>query len=62
MKWILWTVVSLVAIVGVIALIGFFLPVGHEASRSAEFNKPPSVVFALIADPIPIPAGGRDPT
>ena len=51
MKWILWTVLSLVAIVGVIALIGYFLPVGHEASRSAEFNKPPDDVFALMADP-----------
>jgi len=51
MKWILWTILSLVAIVGVIAFIGYFLPVAHEASRSAEFNKPPDVVFALIADP-----------
>jgi hypothetical protein len=51
MKWILWTIVSLVAIVGVIALIGYFLPVAHEASRSAEFNKTPDIVFALIADP-----------
>ncbi len=32
-------------------MIGYFLPVAHEASRSAEFNKPPDQVFALIADP-----------
>jgi hypothetical protein len=51
MKWVLWTILSLVAIVGVVALIGYFLPVAHEASRSAEFNRPPDVVFALIADP-----------
>ena len=51
MKWILWTLLSLVAIVGVIALVGYFLPVGHEASRSAEFNAPPERVFALMADP-----------
>ena len=51
MKWILWSVVGLVGVVGVIALIGYFLPVAHEASRSAEFNKPPDQVFALIADP-----------
>jgi uncharacterized protein YndB with AHSA1/START domain len=44
-------VASLVAIVGVIALIGCFIPAGHEASRSAEFNQPPDAVFALIADP-----------
>ena len=51
MRWVLWTLVALVGVVGVIALIGYFLPVAHEASRSAEFNKPPDVVFALIADP-----------
>ena len=51
MKWGLWSIVALVGVVGVIALIGFFLPVSHVASRSAEFNKPPDVVFALIADP-----------
>jgi len=51
MKWIIWTIVALAAVVGVIGLVGYFLPVGHEASRSAELNKPPEVVFALIADP-----------
>jgi len=51
MKWILWSIVGLVGVVGVIALIGYFLPVAHEASRSAEFDKPPDQVFALIADP-----------
>ena len=51
MKWVLWTIVALVGVVGVIALIGYFLPVAHEASRSAEFNKSPDQVFALIADP-----------
>ena len=50
MRWILWIVVSLIALVGVIALIGYFLPVAHEASRSAEFNTPPETVYALISD------------
>lgn len=50
MKWILWIVVSLIAIVGVIALAGYYLPVSHEASRSAEFTKPPEAVHALISD------------
>ena len=50
MKWILWIVVSLVAVVGVIAVVGYFLPVGHEASRTAEFNKPPEVVYTLVSD------------
>jgi uncharacterized protein YndB with AHSA1/START domain len=51
MKWIIWIVVSLVAVVGLVAVIGYFLPVAHEASRSAEFNKPPEAVFALMANP-----------
>ena len=59
MRWILWTVLSLVAIVGLIALIGYFLPVAHEASRSAEFNKPPDQVFALVSNPGRINPGGK---
>jgi uncharacterized protein YndB with AHSA1/START domain len=50
MKWILWSIVALVGVVGVIALIGFLLPVEHQASRSAEIQKPPEVVFALLSD------------
>ena len=51
MRWILWTTAALVGVVGVIALIGYFLPIAHEASRSAEFNKPPEQVFALMSQP-----------
>ena len=51
MRWVLRTIIALVGVVGVIALIGYFLPVAHEASRSADFTKPPDQVFALIADP-----------
>lgn len=51
MRWVLWSIITLVGVVGLLALVGYFLPVAHEASRTAEFNKPPDVVFALIADP-----------
>jgi hypothetical protein len=51
MRIAIYIIASLVAIVGIIALIGFFLPVNHEASRSAEFRRPPDDVWALIADP-----------
>ena len=51
MRTALWVVLSLLAVVGAVALLGYFMPVGHEASRSAEFRKPPEAVFALIADP-----------
>jgi len=51
MKWILRTILALVVFVGVIALFGYSLPVGHEASRSADISAPPERVFALIANP-----------
>ena len=50
MKWMLWIALSLVAVVGVIALVGYLLPLSHQASRSAEFNKPPEAVYALVSD------------
>jgi hypothetical protein len=50
MRYALWFLGSLIALVGVIALVGYFLPVGHEASRSAEINRPPEAVFALMSD------------
>jgi hypothetical protein len=51
MKFTFYVVVALVTVVGMVALIGYFLPVTHEVSRSAEFNKPPVVVFDLVANP-----------
>jgi uncharacterized protein YndB with AHSA1/START domain len=51
MRIAIYVVLSLAAIVGIIALIGFFLPVKHEASRSAEFRRPPENVWTLIANP-----------
>jgi hypothetical protein len=50
MKWIWRAVLAVTALVAVVALVGVWLPVGHEASRSAEFSKPPEAVFALISD------------
>ena len=50
MKWILRIVAALIAVVGLITVIGYFLPVTHEASRSAEFTRSPEAVYALISD------------
>jgi hypothetical protein len=47
----IYIIVSLVAVAGLISVVGFFLPIGHQASRSAEFDQPPDTVWALIADP-----------
>ena len=50
MKWILYAVLAVAVLVAVIAVVGYFLPVNHEVSRSAEFNKPAEVVYALVSD------------
>lgn len=50
MKWFVLFVAALVAIAGAVALIGYFLPVDHEASRSADFSRPPADVFALFSN------------
>jgi hypothetical protein len=50
MKWILFTVTALIAVVGAVAIVGYFLPVAHQASRSADLNQPPEAVYALISD------------
>ena len=34
----------------VIAIVGWLLPVKHEASRSAEFARTPNDVYALVSD------------
>jgi hypothetical protein len=49
-KRVIWFVVLFAALVGVVAIIGYFLPVAHAVSRSAEFPKPPEEVYALISD------------
>jgi hypothetical protein len=51
MKWVLRIAALTIGLIGAVGLIGFFLPVSHEASRSAELAKPPDVVFALMANP-----------
>ena len=50
MIWVIRGLVVLVGVVGLVAAVGWLLPVGHEASRSAAFNRPPAEVFALITD------------
>ena len=46
-----WIVASLLTGVGSVALLGYWLPVAHQASRGMEFNAPPDAVWALIHNP-----------
>ena len=50
MKWPLRIVVALIGLVAILAAVGYFLPVEHVASRSAEFSAAPEEVFALVSD------------
>ena len=45
------TVASLIAVLAIIAIVGYFLPIDHQASRTMEFTAPPEAVWALIQDP-----------
>ena len=50
MRWVIYTAVALIAVVGLAAAIGYILPVDHQVSRSAEFNQPPHVIYDVISD------------
>jgi hypothetical protein len=50
MRWALWIVGSLVAIVALAALIGAMLPKGHVATRAAKFRETPDAVWSAITE------------
>ena len=50
MKWVYGVLGGLILLVLVIAIVGWLLPVKHEASRSAEFARTPNEVYALVSD------------
>jgi uncharacterized protein YndB with AHSA1/START domain len=50
MKWMLFVVAGLVALVAMVALVGWMLPQHHEASRSAVLAAGPQVVWGAITD------------
>ena len=50
LRWTLWILASLVALVGIAFLIGLALPKGHRASRTVTLAAAPAVVFGAISD------------
>ena len=50
MRLLLWIGAGLVSLVVLVAIIGWRLPVGHVAARSATVGRPPADVYALVAD------------
>lgn len=63
MRWLWWigSALLLVVVIGlVVTIVGWLLPVGHTASRSAEYRRPPEAVFTAIADVAAYPEWWRD--
>jgi uncharacterized protein YndB with AHSA1/START domain len=50
MKWLIRIIGVVVALVGLMAGIGWLLPVEHQATRSAVIAAPPAEVFATISN------------
>jgi hypothetical protein len=46
LKWVLFILAGLVAIVLVVVLIGLMFPKAHRATRMAHFNQPADAIFA----------------
>ena len=49
LKWLLLVVLALVAVVVVIAAIGYLLPQAHVAARTAHYRHAPDAVFDVIS-------------
>ena len=56
LKWLGIAVACLGLLVGLIAIVGFFLPQDHVASGRATFNRPAQDVWATITDVQSFPA------
>jgi hypothetical protein len=48
MRWAMWIVGSLAAIVALVAIVGALLPKGHVATRAARFRQTPDAVWQAI--------------
>jgi len=55
MKWALYIVGGLVALVAIVWLIGAMLPRDHVATRLARFKQPPETIWAAITDSAAFP-------
>jgi len=49
-KWALYLALSLIAVAGLTALVGWTLPVGHSVSRTITLSASPDQVFDLISN------------
>lgn len=50
MRVAMWIGLGLVGVVAGVAVVGWLLPVGHVASRSATFANPAADIYAIVSD------------
>jgi uncharacterized protein YndB with AHSA1/START domain len=50
MRYVLWIALALVALLLIVLVVGWLLPVQHEASRSTSLPRGPEAVYAAVAD------------
>ena len=55
-KWVLFLVGGPLALVALSVAIGWFLPVGHAASRTVRLQQPPEAVWQAVTDYAAIPS------
>ena len=60
MRTLLWVGGSLVLLIVLVAAMGWLLPVGHVASRSATIAAPPDEVFAVVSNVEAFPSWWKD--
>jgi uncharacterized protein YndB with AHSA1/START domain len=60
MKWLVIVVLTLAAVVAVVALVGTRLPRDHAVTRKGSFNAPPESVWAAITDVDAFPSWRSD--
>jgi len=61
MKWIIFILIGLTAIIVLMALVGAMLPKAHTATRQARFRQTPEAIFAVISKPPDYGSGDSTP-
>jgi uncharacterized protein YndB with AHSA1/START domain len=60
MKWVLFAALGLLVVVAIVVVVGYLLPKGHVATRSATFAAPPDAIWAAITDVDKFPSWRSD--
>jgi uncharacterized protein YndB with AHSA1/START domain len=62
MKWFLWALGIIVALIAAMFLTGSLLPMQHTATRAARFHQPPQAIWSVITNYPKFPAWRKSVT